>query len=213
MATYNKGILGAFSGKVGTVVGATWRGMDVLRSLPKKKKHIPSERQLLQQMKFTTVTDFLTPLKPVTSLYFGTPTGELSRYNLAMSYHLKEAVAYNGVDYDILYNKVQLTKGDLLSVQNLAASAIPHNLIRLTWANNAGQGSAKPNDRLVVVVYEPMSGLSEMFLQAGTRQDEFAEVLLQPFFNNTKVECWIGFAAENGKKQSTSVYVGSLNVV
>jgi len=36
MGTYNKGILGAFYGKVGTVVGSTWRGKDVMRSLPRK---------------------------------------------------------------------------------------------------------------------------------------------------------------------------------
>jgi hypothetical protein len=36
MGTFNKGILGGFSGKVGTVVGFNWRGLDVMRSLPKK---------------------------------------------------------------------------------------------------------------------------------------------------------------------------------
>lgn len=35
MATLNKGILGGFSGKVGTVVGANWRGLDIIRSRPK----------------------------------------------------------------------------------------------------------------------------------------------------------------------------------
>lgn len=52
MATLSKGILGGFSGKVGPVVGATWRGMDVIRSRPKSSRRTPSERQLEQQLKF-----------------------------------------------------------------------------------------------------------------------------------------------------------------
>ncbi|HJV78940.1 MAG TPA: hypothetical protein VJ602_11205 [Paludibacter sp.] len=34
MAIFSKGILGGFSGKVGNVIGSTWRGKDVLRNLP-----------------------------------------------------------------------------------------------------------------------------------------------------------------------------------
>ena len=45
MGTYNKGILGAFSGKVGPVVGATWRGKDVMRSLPKKTNRLATAFQ------------------------------------------------------------------------------------------------------------------------------------------------------------------------
>jgi hypothetical protein len=42
MAKFNKGILGGFSGTVGTVVGANWRGMDVMRSRPKKSGSTPT---------------------------------------------------------------------------------------------------------------------------------------------------------------------------
>ena len=45
MGTYNKGILGAFSGKVGPVVGATWRGKEVMRSLPKKSNRLATTYQ------------------------------------------------------------------------------------------------------------------------------------------------------------------------
>ena len=38
MAEIKKGILGGFSGKVGTVVGVNWRGKDIIRSLPKNLK-------------------------------------------------------------------------------------------------------------------------------------------------------------------------------
>lgn len=34
MGTIKQGILGGFSGKVGNVVGASWKGIDYIRSLP-----------------------------------------------------------------------------------------------------------------------------------------------------------------------------------
>ena len=38
MARITKGILGGFSVKVGTVVGANWSGKDIIRSVPKLSK-------------------------------------------------------------------------------------------------------------------------------------------------------------------------------
>ncbi len=36
MGTFNKGILGGFSGKVGNVIVSNWKGKDVVRSLLEK---------------------------------------------------------------------------------------------------------------------------------------------------------------------------------
>jgi hypothetical protein len=42
MGTHKKGILGNFSGKVGTVVGSTWRGIWVMRGLTDAKRKAQS---------------------------------------------------------------------------------------------------------------------------------------------------------------------------
>ena len=41
MGTFVKGILGAFSGKVGTVVGSTWKGIPVMKSVVGTAKRQP----------------------------------------------------------------------------------------------------------------------------------------------------------------------------
>ena len=92
MATFEKGILGGFSGKVGNVVGSRWRGKNVMRSLPQRGKYTPSEKQEEQRQKFKTVIGFLSPIGAILSEYFGNPQGDKSRSNLATSYHLKNAV-------------------------------------------------------------------------------------------------------------------------
>jgi FlaG/FlaF family flagellin (archaellin) len=212
MGTYNKGILGPFSGKVGTVVGANWRGKDVMRSLPKKTNRTPTETQLLQRQLFTTVAEFLTPMSNVVSLYFGQRGGFVSRRNQAMSYHMREAVEYVDPNFDILYNKVLIAKGDLVGVQNPAVTPRATHQIEYTWENNSGQGSAKPTDQLVVVVYAPEENLYYTLLNAAQRDGASVTINLPAFFSGLEVQSWITFASETGKSYATSVYMGAVTV-
>tara|TARA_R100001369_G_scaffold90591_1_gene129830 strand:+ start:661 stop:972 length:312 start_codon:yes stop_codon:yes gene_type:complete len=102
MAKFEKGILGGFSGKVGTVVGARWRGKNIMRSLPQRGDYTPSELQLQQRKKFKTVIRFLTPIQSIVAKFFGSEQGDKSPFNLATGYHLTEAVIPDGNDCTFL---------------------------------------------------------------------------------------------------------------
>lgn len=212
MGTYNKGILGPFSGKVGTVIGVTWRGMDIMRSLPKKGHHAPTAIQLLQREKFSFVTDFLQPINPVLNRYYGANSGSKTRLNNAMSYHLTEAVSYVDPDFVMLYNKVQISKGDLLGLQNPAVTSPANNQLKYTWEDNSEQGEAKATDRLVVVVYEPISSLFYFLLDAGMRGDTSDTITLPNLFTGLTVHSWVAFAAVDEKSYATSIYMGTVVV-
>ena len=212
MGTYNKGILGPFSGKIGTVVGATWRGKFVMRSLPTKTDRTPTEVQLLQREKFTAVSEFLTPISNVITRYYGSGSGELTRRNQAMSYHMKEAVEFVDPNFEILYNKVQISKGDLLGIQNPVVAAQGSNELTYTWDDNSGQGAAKATDQLVVVIYAPAQNLYYFMLNLATRTDVAGTVTLPTNFTGLEVQSWIAFAAADGKSYATSVYMGAVVV-
>ena len=212
MGTYNKGILGPFSGKVGTVVGANWRGKDVMRSLPKKTDRTPTETQLLQREKFTAVSNFLTPISNVVSLYYGSGSGELTRRNQAMSYHMKEAVTYVNPNFEILFDKVQISKGDLLGIQNPTASSPAAGEIRFNWEDNSGQGSAKNTDQLIVVLYSPLEDIYYTNGNAATRDAARVTLTLPTYFAGLEVQAWITFASATGKSYATSVYLGAVAI-
>ena len=59
MASFQKGILGGFSGKVGTVVGGNWKGIDYMRSKGVNGNKNPTLSQLTQQAKFKLGIIFL----------------------------------------------------------------------------------------------------------------------------------------------------------
>lgn len=212
MGTYNKGILGPFSGKVGTVVGANWRGKDVMRSLPKKTDRTPTETQLLQREKFTAVSNFLTPISNVVSLYYGSGSGELTRRNQAMSYHMKEAVTYVNPNFEILFDKVQISKGDLLGIQNPTATSPAAGEIKFNWEDNSGQGSAKNTDQLIVVLYSPLEDIYYTNGNAATRDAARVTLTLPTYFAGLEVQAWITFASATGKSYATSVYLGAVAI-
>ena len=210
MGTYNKGILGAFSGKVGPVVGASWRGKDVLRSLPRKGNRVATATQLLQREKFTMVTEFLTPLKSVVGRYFGNNTGDKTRRNQAMSYLMREAISY--VDPDLVweFNKVLISRGDLLGLSNASAAAGAGQSVDITWTDNSGQGDAETTDKLVVVIYEETTKTTVHALSAGMRNQGTGNVVVPAFLTGLTVQVWATFVATDDKMYATSQYLGTV---
>lgn len=213
MGTYNKGILGAFSGKVGPVVGANWRGKDVMRSLPKKSKRMATAIQLQQRQKFAMVTELLNGLQPVIKRYYGSDGGLKTRRNQLMSYLLKEALVYNDPIFEWNYTKVMVSRGDLLGVNAGSVTASSGQLLDFSWSDNSLQGEAAADDKLVVVVYEPTSKTTIYSLNAGTRDAEAASLALPNYLSGLEVQVWVLFAAANDKRFATSTYLGTVNVI
>ena len=57
MAVLKNDINDPFSGKIGTAVGSTWRGLNVIQSRPKPPAHF-SVKQLANQMKMKEAQSF-----------------------------------------------------------------------------------------------------------------------------------------------------------
>ena len=212
MGTYNKGILGAFSGKVGPVVGATWRGKDVMRSLPKKTNRLATAFQQQQRSKFSMTTEFLSGVQPVIKRYFGSDTGLKTRRNQAMSYLMKEAIVFNDPNYEWDYTKILISKGDLLGINNGAVAAGTGQNLDFTWTDNSEQGEAAATDQLVVVVYEPTSKATVYSLNAGDRRSESATLSLPNFLSGLEVQVWSTFVSTDDKLFATSLYLGAVTV-
>lgn len=213
MATYEQGILGPFSGKVGTVVGANWRGKNVMRSRPKKSNRIPSESQRIQRERFTTVTQFLNPIKGVINRYYGYPQSFRSRLNLAISYHMKEAVEWVSDIFEVIYPKVMITKGDLQGIHMPMVTPQADQKINIKWEDNSGQGLATAEDSLLVVVYSAEMELFEVFEQTAFRKDKEVILTLSPILKDEKVQCWASFVNDERKLSASSIYLGELLVL
>ena len=110
MGTISKGILGGFSGKVGTVIGGTWKGIDYMRSQSGKRTFDPSPAQLAQQMKFALVMKFLQPMAALLDLTFRDFAIRMTGMNSAFAYTIKNAVTGSYPTFAIAYPQVLVSR-------------------------------------------------------------------------------------------------------
>lgn len=213
MATIKKGILGGFSGKVGTVVGANWRGKDIIRSLPKESQKEPSDKQLLQQAKFKLAVAFLQPLKTILSQYFGSGSGVKSRVNLATSYTINEAIQVVSGIPELMYNKILVTKGELTGFQNAMLSTQAGSVLDLEWEDNSVQGNASPSDQVSLVSYCKELNDFQIFEGIVMRSDLMASVTLPNFCIGKTIEVWAYLNTEEQTFASNSFYLGEHTVL
>ncbi len=213
MGTFSKGILGGFSGKVGNVVGVRWRGRDIMRSLPSRGNYSPTQLQIDQRERFSTVVAFLTPIKAVVSAFFGKQQGDKSPYNLATGYHIKEALVPGPIEgYDINYLKVLISKGDLRGLNNTTATPDAGQQVTIAWSDNSGQGNASATDELIVVAYCETLDLFEVAMPAGTRDLTTVQLPLPAYWAAQEVQLWATFVTADQKLAATSTYLGAVTL-
>ncbi|WP_179315251.1 DUF6266 family protein [Winogradskyella undariae] len=209
MATFNEGILGGFSGKVGTVVGSNWRGKNVLRSAPRKSTKPVSAAQQRQRDKFSCVLQFLTPLKALLTDTFGANVGTKTPFNNAMSYHMKEAVKETATGFRMAYNKVLVGMGGLCGLEQPLVQPVAPHALNITWQDNSTQGLAYPTDTLLVVVYAPALHRFDYFTTDCLRETTACLLDFQDSFYGETVHLWATFTNTNVALTATSKYLGA----
>src|SRR5690606_13316626 len=114
MARFINGANGTFSGKVGSVIGSSWRGIHYLRGLGKKTKIPATEAQLAQRLRFALVTKFLAPLQGIIAAGFRNVRRlTAAQYSMAVKRNIEEAVIGTMPDFELDYAAVTLSSGNL----------------------------------------------------------------------------------------------------
>lgn len=212
MGKYEKGILGAFSGKVGTVVGATWNGIHYMRSLPTNRKDPKTEKQLAQRQRFRLMTSFLRKFRPVVNIGFKHGAGNMAAVNRAMSYNVKNAISGEYPDFEILYENLVFSRGDLMGSHNALAESNSPGEVSLAWTDNSEDGSAKAEDTLTVVLYSIERDSVFYRLHAAERQDGSLNLSLPDSFQGDTVEVYLFFADQGEEAISDSEHLGQIQV-
>ena len=209
MAKYERGILGSFKGQVGTVVGATWKGMEIMKIKRRSSNGKPTQKQVEQQARFSFLVKFIAPLAKLLDLSFNMPGVQKTGVNNAFHYNYKNALrgVYPSFSFD--YSKVLVSKGDLHPAKNPAASAVGSDLVKFTWGNNSGIAQANATDKCIMVVHCPEVNRS-VYITAGATRDAESDTIDAGIFTGLSVETWLAFISEDGHEVATSVYTGQL---
>jgi hypothetical protein len=209
MGRISKGILGGFSGTVGTVVGGNWRGIDYMRSQPKRRNFSSSRKQLEQQLRFGLMTKFQQPVNSLLNVSFKSYAIRMTGANSALSYNIRNAVKGSFPDYEIDYSLFLMSRGDLPNAQNPTATAAAGSEVNFAWTSNVGTGKASGTDKAILVVYCPEMR-SCMYTTSGAERSAESDSLNVSSYSGKTVETWIGFFSENEREVATSIYTGSI---
>jgi hypothetical protein len=211
MGTHKRGILGNFSGKVGTVIGSTWRGIWVMRGLSDKKRGKPNPTQLLQQAKFSLMMKFLQPVSALVSQTYDNSPAEMSGMNKAFSDNIRNAITGVYPALAIDYSKVVLSKGALHGVDTVSAVSTVAGKLQFTWTDNSG-GDALPTDTAFVAAYS--ADLNRwIFSQNVAPRNAGGYSLDVTAFSGKAVQTYIGFLSADGQSVSNSLFTGQVNVL
>jgi hypothetical protein len=213
MGTFEKGYLGGFSGKVGTAVGSTWKGLNVLRSNPpSKRRGQPSELQLERQAKFSLMTNFLTPLTDLLNqTYSKSAAARMSGFNKAFSVN-SEAITGVFPAFAVDYPKVLLSKGSLPNGSSPAAASAAAGKLTFNWIDNSGINSALSSDLAFVAAYnEELQHWTFIQKAAGRNAGTFTLDVIP--FSGKLVQTYIGFMSADRKKVASSWYTGMVNIL
>lgn len=113
MGTIKQGILGGFSGKVGTVVGASWKGKAYMRGMPQHYTTQATWGTLFCQRALSAIIEVLRPIASTLRLTFGDYDHGMSTFNKAVKINYPGAIENHDGEPVVIYKKLQLSKGFL----------------------------------------------------------------------------------------------------
>ena len=213
MAILSQGILGPVTGRTGPVVSYIRFGQNITRSLSNTHKNkIETPARKMQRGKIKVCNEF-------TKAFSGTGFFEKtfpeaghagSGYNRATSAIMNLAVISHP-EPAIAFPKVLISKGQIASAEFAETITDADKNIVFNWIDNAGTGTAKGNDKAILVAYFPERGEVVFQFSEAIRSDGYA--ILELNSKKGVAETWLGFLSADEKNAANSVYTGSLQII
>ncbi len=204
MGTIKQGILGGFSGRVGTVVGSTWKSVHYMRALAVSTNDAKTEKQLCQRGKFSTALNFLKSMTPFVRIGYQNYTKDQSAFNAAMSYMLKNAVKGCNVNTTIDYEKALVARGNLTTALD-AMVTVTGNKASYVWTDNSETGNAQTTDTAMLLAYNKNKKEAVYNVNSAIRSETKAELTLPTNWNDDALAIYLSFYSTDRKNVANSV--------
>lgn len=171
MAKIPQGILGGVSGKIGGVVGSSWKGINVIKTKPLSVANPQSAGQVAQRTKFSNTVAFAvailsTVIKPLWDRFASRESG----YNAFIKQNIDLFTGeYPSTPADLVISngKMSATVIDYAS-QNISGAG------QVTWTDDSGEGYKLASDTLYLVIENEDDGIIEGFDTGVLRSAEVA---------------------------------------
>jgi hypothetical protein len=216
MGKLNLGILGGFSGTVGTVVGSTnKKGDDIIRAKSKKRRTSQTPRQVSQQTKFGLVTGFMQGINPLLKTSFKQMAGaeNMLSHNYACRHALKNAVVGTDAEPELDYSKIIISDGSLSRISGATAIKEDDN-IKFSWSDTVGSSNGTAGDNVTLLVYNVTNGEISYSMGEILRSEKTATLPIPYSETGDQLLFYLFFQSANDPTLvSTSQYLGTVTVI
>lgn len=133
MGKIKQGILGGFSGKVANVVGSSWKGIAVMKSLPLSVANPRTSAQILQRERFSNLVilaaSILTSVvKPLWDRF----AQKMSGFNDFVKSNFDNFI---GETSEIYFPGIAISKGKMLEAKTFSGTWSDATTLVLTWTS------------------------------------------------------------------------------
>src|SRR5690606_5851151 len=210
MGVIRKGDNGGLKGKAGSVIGSSWKSIDYIKELYKKRTKPATEEQLMQQAKFRLQMRFLLPLKVFVRVGYGQrKTDTHTPMNVAFQDNINRVITGDYPDYALDYSQVRIAEG--YSGGGAESASAEDGVLTVTWDTIQNElYEQQADDRVYIVLYHP--GIDQ-FLTTPTlpqRTDGTVDIALPNHFQTGQGHVWLFTADRKGRNVSRSVYLGEV---
>ncbi|WP_157209189.1 DUF6266 family protein [Mariniflexile maritimum] len=209
MGKIAQGILGGLSGKVGNVIGGSWKGIDYLRIKPSSVANPRTVGQVNQRNKFTVTLEYLQPNLAFVQKGYKNYAVKQTQFNAAMSYVLNNAITGVEPNFNVDFATALLSRGNLSGVLNPGTDLATPGEVTFNWDDNSAEGNANATDKAMLLVYNPSKKESISQLEGADRTVGTETVIIPSTYAGDTVELFMAFIETDGSRVSNSVYLGS----
>jgi len=214
MGTIRKGANGGFSGKAGSVIGASWKSIDYIRGLSKKSNKPATEEQLIQQARFYTIAKFIMPIAPFVQVGYSQINADtMTPTNAALQANIKTGVVGTYPNFTLDYAKLQISKGSLQPGGTVKAE-VAAGMLMISWTNKAiAIQNGQLDDLVYILLYHPELDEFLTAPEPPTRGLGTVDIELPEHFLGGKGQLWLFFADRKNKRISRTHYLGEFDLV
>lgn len=211
MGKIKQGILGGFSGKVGPVVGSSWKGKAVMKAMPLSVHNPNTVAQQEQRAKFALVGKFIAIITGFVAVGFRKKAVGITAQNAAMATNLGDAVTGDFPNYSLAMDKVLVSDGKIDLPYNPGAT-VDSGTLTFTWADNTGRGDALADDQVMILVYNPTVKQSVYTTALAARSTRTAELACPTAWSGNQVHVYFAMRRESTGDTSISTYLGDFTL-
>jgi hypothetical protein len=203
MAKYLQGIIGAFSGKIGPVIGTSRNGVPYMKGRGYPRTAPVLENEAKNRNKFAVAHAWLKPLLQVLRVGFNGYSRTTYGYNAAKSYTLKHAMEEGAV----IPALVKVSYGDLQLPENLSVTLEENYSFQFNWSTEYTEPASR-KDQIMVLAYHPESKTAIYEIHGAFRQSGSQGFEVYSDFKGKMIHVYAAFIAADRSRQSDSVYLG-----